>query len=336
MIDLIIDEHILYEVLIIILYLLATLGASFAAVLASFLFPSKIVLGSAASGTPPSNITEVLTNILLNLVSNPVQSLANANYIGILFWSILIGLALRHSKPETRTVIHDLGEAITAVVRIIIRFAPLGVMGLVATSVAETGFEGLKSYAKLLYVLVGCMAFVALVVNPLLVFWKLKKNPYPLVFTCLKESGITAFFTRSSAANIPVNLALCKKLNIDETSYSVSIPLGATMNMGGAAVTIAILTLAAAHTLNIPVDFFTSFLLCLISAVAACGASGVPGGSLLIIPLACSIFGIDNDTAMQVVGIGAIIGVVQDSCETALNSSSDVLFTAAAEFGAKK
>ena len=319
---------------IIILYLLGTLSAAVVAVVGSFIFPITInlpnVAAAAAEANPPSGIVEVLKTLLMNLVSNPVAALTNANYIGILAWAILFGFALRQASDSTRFVVADLATAVTQIVKWIIMLAPLGIFGLVASTVAESGLGTLQKYGQLLILLVGSMLFVALVVNPLIVWWKIRRNPYPLVFTCLRESGVTAFFTRSSAANIPVNMALCKKLGLHEDTYSISIPLGATINMAGAAITISVLTLSAVHTLGIQVDIGTALLLSLVATVSACGASGVAGGSLLLIPLACSLFGIDNDTAMQVVTVGFLIGVVQDSCETALNSSTDVLFTAAA------
>ena len=325
---------------IIILYLLGTLSAAVVAVVASFIFPIAIdlpnVAAAAAEANPPSGIAEVLKTLLMNLVSNPVAALTNANYIGILAWAILFGFALRQASDSTRIVVADLATAITQIVKWIIMLAPLGIFGLVASTVAESGLGALQKYGQLLMLLVGSMLFVALVVNPLLVWWKIRRNPYPLVFTCLRESGVTAFFTRSSAANIPVNMALCKKLGLHEDTYSISIPLGATINMAGAAITISVLTLSAVHTLGIQVDIWTALLLSLVATVSACGASGVAGGSLLLIPLACSLFGIDNDTAMQVVTVGFLIGVVQDSCETALNSSTDVLFTAAADYGRQR
>lgn len=286
--------------------------------------------------TPPSGIVEVLKTLLMNLVANPVNAIANANYIGILAWALVFGFALRHASVNTRNMVADISDAVSMVVKWVIRFAPVGIFGLVSATIAETGFSALGSYAQLLVVLVGCMLFIALVVNPLIVFWKIRRNPYPLVLTCLRESGVTAFFTRSSAANIPVNMALCRKLGLHEDTYSVSIPLGATINMAGAAITITVLALAAAHTQGIQVDFGMALLLSLVATVSACGASGVAGGSLLLIPLACSLFGIDNDVAMQVVAVGFIIGVIQDSCETALNSSTDVLFTAAADMARNK
>ena len=260
----------------------------------------------------------------------------NANYIGILTWAILLGIALRHASDGTKKAIGDISEAVSQLVRWVIRFAPLGVMGLVFNAINEGGIEALGAYGKLIILLVGTMLFVALIMNPIIVFITTRQNPYPLVFTCLKDSGITAFFTRSSAANIPVNMSLCKRLGLDKDTYSISIPLGSTINMEGAAVTISVLTLAATNFLGIDVDFGTALLLCIVSAISACGASGVAGGSLLLIPLACSLFGIPNDIAMQVVGVGFIIGVIQDSCETALNSSTDVLFTAAADIRSKR
>lgn len=325
---------------IIILYLLGTLSAAVVAVVGSFIFPITInlpnVAAAAAEANPPSGIVEVLKTLLMNLVSNPVAALTNANYIGILAWAILFGFALRQASDSTRFVVADLATAVTQIVKWIIMLAPLGIFGLVASTVAESGLGTLQKYGQLLILLVGSMLFVALVVNPLIVWWKIRRNPYPLVFTCLRESGVTAFFTRSSAANIPVNMALCKKLGLHEDTYSISIPLGATINMAGAAITISVLTLSAVHTLGIQVDIWTALLLSLVATVSACGASGVAGGSLLLIPLACSLFGIDNDTAMQVVTVGFLIGVVQDSCETALNSSTDVLFTAAADYGRQR
>lgn len=317
---------------IIILYAFGTFIAGTVAVLASFLFPITLKLATpAVESTPPGGITEVLKNLLFNIVSNPVDALLNANYIGILTWAILLGIALRHSSDGTKNFLSDIAEAVSSVVRIVIRFAPLGVMGLVFEAVSENGLSIFRDYGKLILLLVGVMVFVALIVNPIIVFVKTKKNPYPLVFRCLKESGVTAFFTRSSAANIPVNMKLCEELGLDKDTYSISIPLGATINMGGAAVTISILSLAAASTLGITVDIPTAIILCVLSAISACGASGVAGGSLLLIPLACSLFGVDNDVAMQVVAVGFIVGVIQDSCETALNSSTDVLFTAASD-----
>ncbi|MBZ7674914.1 serine/threonine transporter SstT [Klebsiella grimontii] len=316
---------------ILFLYLLGTFAAALTAVVFSFIFPSTLHLNAAAESiTPPSGIVEVLRGLLMSMVSNPIDALLNANYIGILVWAVGLGFALRHGNETTKNLINDVSHAVTFIVKVVIRFAPLGIFGLVASTLATTGFETLWGYAQLLLVLVGCMLLVALVINPLLVFWKIRRNPYPLVLTCLRESGVYAFFTRSSAANIPVNMALSEKLNLDRDTYSVSIPLGATINMAGAAITITVLTLAAVHTLNVPVDLPTALLLSVVASLCACGASGVAGGSLLLIPLACNMFGIPNDVAMQVVAVGFIIGVLQDSCETALNSSTDVLFTAAA------
>lgn len=315
------------------LYVIGTFCASLVAVTASFLFPTTLNLQTAGSEiTPPSGIIEVLQNVIMNVVDNPIHALTNANYIGILAWGVIVGLALRQAGETTHKVISDLARAVTQVVQWVIRFAPFGIMGLVADAIGTSGIDALLGYAKLLAVLLGAFFSVALIMNPLIVWYKLKMNPYPLVFATLRESGIYAFFTRSSAANIPVNMSLCKRLGLDENLYSVSIPLGATINMAGASITIAVLSLATAHTLGISVDMPTALLLCLISTVGACGASGVAGGSLLLIPVACSSFGISSDISMQVVGVGFIIGVLQDSCETALNSSSDVLFTATAEF----
>ena len=318
---------------VLILYLFGIFTAALTAVVASFTFPTELVLVAAENieQTPPQNLKEVLTTLLMNLVANPVKSLAEANYMGILTWAVLIGLALRHVSETTRQVATDLSAAITNVVKWVIAFAPIGIFGLVAATVAETGLDALLGYGHLLMVLVGCMLFIALVVNPIIVLAVTRKNPYPLVLACLRESGVTAFFTRSSAANIPVNMNLARKLGLNEETYSVTIPLGATINMAGAAITINVLTLAAAHTLGLDVSFGSALLLAIIGSLAACGASGVAGGSLLLIPMACSLFSIPNDIAMQVVAIGFIIGVVQDSAETALNSSTDVLFTAAVD-----
>ncbi len=314
---------------VLILYLLATFFAALTAVVASFMFPSVLTLVVNESQlSPPENIAEVLKGVLINVVANPVDALINGNYMGILAWSIGLGLALRHASDTTKALTQDLADAVTNVVRVVIRLAPIGIFGLVSSTIATTGFEVLAGYLQVLVVLLGCMLFVALVVNPMIVFWKIRSNPYPLVWACLRESGVTAFFTRSSAANIPVNMAMCRRMNLNEDTYSVSIPLGATINMGGAAITITILTLAAVNTLGMPVDVPTALLLSLVAAICACGASGVAGGSLLLIPLACSMFGISNDIAMQVVAVGVMIGVLQDSAETALNSSTDVLFTA--------
>lgn len=316
---------------VLILYAAGTMIAAFTAVMFSFAFPTQLNLVSPeVSQVAPRGIGEVLYSLVFNMVDNPISALVDANYIGILTWAVFIGIGLRHASGSTKVVLQNIAESVTNVVGYVIRLAPFGIFGLVANTVATTGLEALLSYSRLLFVLIGAMLFIALVTNPLLVYLATRKNPYPLVFTCLKSSGITAFFTRSSAANIPVNLKLCEKLGLDEDTYSVSIPLGATINMAGAAITITTLTLAAVHTLNIPVDFPTALLLSLIAAISAGGSSGVAGGSLLLIPLACSLFNISSDVAMQVVAVGFIIGVIQDSAETALNSSTDVLFTAAA------
>lgn len=315
---------------IIILYLIGTFSAALTAVLLSFAFPTTLTLVAGAEGTtPPQGIGEVLHTLLFKLVDNPVNALKEANYIGILVWAVGLGLALHHASATTKEVFEDLSHGVSQIVRFIIRLAPFGIFGLVANTFASTGFKALEGYAQLLAVLLSAMFIIALVVNPLIVWFKIKQNPYPLVFKCLRESGVTAFFTRSSAANIPVNMSLCEKLKLDEDTYSVSIPLGATINMAGAAITITVLSLAAVHTMGIDVDLPTALLLSIVASVSACGASGVAGGSLLLIPLACSLFGISNDVAMQVVGVGFIIGVIQDSAETALNSSTDVVFTAA-------
>lgn len=315
---------------VLVLYLTGTFLAALTAVAASFLFPTTLLLaGTADAVTPPEGIAQVLKTVLMQVVDNPINALLTGNFIGVLAWAIGLGLGLHHASKTTKQVFADVSHGISMLVTFIIRLAPIGIFGLVAETVATTGFAGLASFGQLLTVLVGSMLLIALVVNPLLVFVTIRKNPYPLVLTCLKESGIPAFFTRSSAANIPVNMMLAEKLKLDEDTYSVSIPLGATINMAGAAITITVLTLAAVNTLGIEVDFATAILLSLVAAISACGASGVAGGSLLLIPLACGLFGISSDVAMQVVAIGFIIGVVQDSCETALNSSTDVVFTAA-------
>ncbi|HAS1310888.1 TPA: serine/threonine transporter SstT [Enterobacter bugandensis] len=312
------------------MYLLGTFSAALTAVVVSFIFPSTLQLTTGATDiTPPAGIVEVMHGLLMSIVANPIHALINANYIGILVWAVGLGFALRHSNDTTKNLVIDLSHAVTFIVTVVIRFAPIGIFGLVASTLATTGFGALWGYAQLLLVLVGCMAVVALVINPLLVFLQIRRNPYPLVLMCLRESGVTAFFTRSSAANIPVNMSLCEKLNLDRDTYSVSIPLGATVNMAGAAITITVLTLAAVNTLGIPVDLPTALLLSVVASLCACGASGVAGGSLLLIPLACNMFGIPNEIAMQVVAVGFIIGVLQDSCETAINSSTDVMFTAA-------
>ncbi|KAF5076654.1 Serine/threonine transporter SstT [anaerobic digester metagenome] len=319
---------------VIALYLIGTFSAAVVAVLASFMFPVTLTLTdiAAEAAAPPDGVGTVIKTLLLNVVQNPISSLSTANYIGILAWAVVFGLALKHSSDTTKTMLNNFADAVSQAVRWVISFAPFGILGLVYTTVSTSGLGIFTDYGKLLLVLVGCMAVVALVVNPIIVFLNIRQNPYPLVFKCLKDSFITAFFTRSSAANIPVNMTLCESLGLDEDNYSVSIPLGATINMAGAAITITVMALAAVNTLGYTVDIGTAIILSVVAAVSACGASGVAGGSLLLIPLACSLFGISNDIAMQVVGVGFIIGVVQDSCETGLNSSTDALFTAAAEF----
>ena len=318
---------------VITLYLVGTFLAAVVAVVASFLFPMELVLKGVESAnmSAPQGIVDVLKDLIFKMVQNPISALSSGNYIGIITWAVGGGIAMRFCTQETKKVFQDVSDGVTKIVRFIIRLAPFGIFGLVTISIHETGFEALAGYLKLILVLVGSMAFVSFVVYPAMVFVVTKKNPYPLVMTCVRESAVTAFFTRSSAANIPVNMALCKKLGLKEELYSISIPLGATINMGGAAVTIGILALAAVNSIpSITVDFGDALLLCFISALGACGASGVAGGSLLLVPLACALFGIGNDIAMQVVGVGFIIGVIQDSVETAVNSASDVLFTAVA------
>ena len=320
---------------VIFLYLFSTLLSSALAVCASFAFPVKLKLAEAAVSetTPPSGMAEIFSNLLGNIVSNPIDALVNANYVGVLTWAIILGLALRNIASEhTKESLTELSNAVSQAVRWIINLAPFGIMGLVFTTVSQNGLGIFKDYGSLLLLLVGCMAVIALIIDPLIVALCLHRNPYPLVFRCLKESGLTAFFTRSSAANIPVNMALCDKLGLDKDIYSVSIPLGATINMNGAAITITIMTMAAVHTLDMSVNIPTALVLALLATLGACGSSGVAGGSLLLIPMACSLFGINNDIAMQVVSVGFIIGVLQDSCETAINSSGDVLFAATAEF----
>ena len=312
--------------------MVSTLLAAVVAVVASFLFPITLQLTDAVNQAAPSGIGEVLRSLLNNIVSNPVAALMNANYIGILTWAIVFGLALRKASDGTKKMLGELSDAVSQGVRWVINLAPFGIMGLVYSTVSTNGLEIFTTYGKLLLVLVGCMLAVALIVDPIIAAIALKRNPYPLVFRCLKESGVTAFFTRSSAANIPINMTLCEKLGLDKDVYSVSIPLGATINMDGAAITMTVMALATAHTLGIAVDIPTAIVLSLLATVSACGASGVAGGSLLLIPLACSLFGISNDIAMQVVGVGFIIGVVQDSFETAINSAGDVLFAATAEY----
>lgn len=319
---------------IITLYVIGTFAASIVGVVLSFLFPQTLMLQLGnAKVNPPSGIAEVVHNLVLNIVDNPLNAILNANYIGILAWAVIIGLALhKAASPETKHVLEDLSAGITKVVTWVIHFAPLGIMGLVTQSISASGLSALISYFSLLGVLLGSYFLVALVMNPIIVYLNVRKNPYPLVWATIRESGIYAFFTRSSAANIPVNLTLCKRLGLNPDTYTISIPLGATINMAGASITISVLSLAAAHTLGVAVDLPTALLLCIVSTVGACGASGVAGGSLLLIPVACASFGISNDIAMQVVGVGFIISIIEDACETALNSSSDVLFTATAEY----
>ena len=318
---------------VIVLYVISTLCAAFTAVLASFAFPITLTLADPGEAEAiPSDIGEVLMTLLNNMVANPVDALVNANYLGILVWAIVLGIAMRYTSEATRDFFSNISHAISAIVRWVIACAPFGILGLIYTSVSENGPEIFIEYGQLLAVLLGCMFFVALVVNPLLVFLNIRKNPYPLVLRCLKDSGITAFFTRSSAANIPVNMDLCRRLGLHKDTYSVAIPQGATVNMAGAAVTISVMSMAAAHTMGIDVNPITAAILCVLAAVSACGASGVAGGSLMLIPLCCSLFGIGNDVAMQVVGIGFVIGVIQDSVETAINSSSDALFSATADY----
>ena len=315
------------------LYLVGTFLAAVVAVVASFLFPTELMLKGVQSAdmSAPQGIVEVLKDLIFKMVQNPITALSSGNYIGIITWAVGGGIAMRFCTAETKKVFQDVSDGVTKIVRFIIRLAPFGIFGLVTISIHSTGFNALAGYLKLILVLVGSMAFVSFVVYPAIVFVLTKKNPYPLVMTCVRESAVTAFFTRSSAANIPVNMALCKKLGLKEELYSISIPLGATINMGGAAVTIGVLALAAVNSIpSITVDFGDALLLCFISALGACGASGVAGGSLLLVPLACALFGIGSDIAMQVVGVGFIIGVIQDSVETAVNSASDVLFTAVA------
>ena len=316
------------------LYMLTTFLAAGLAVITSFLFPQTVVLADAAqSDVIPQGLGEVMGTLMNNFVANPISSIMNGNYIGILFWACMFGIAMKNIGSETtKTFMANTADAVSQIVRWIINLAPFGIMGLVYTNVVGNGLAIFTQYGKLLALLVGTMLFMALVINPFIIFLYLHCNPYPLVFRCLKESGVTAFFTRSSAANIPVNMSLCEKLGLDKDMYSVSIPLGATINMDGAAITITIMTLAAANTLGIQVSVPAAFVLSVMSALGACGASGVAGGSLLLIPMACSLFGISNDIAMQMVGVGFIIGVVQDSVETALNSAGDVEFAATAEY----
>ena len=320
---------------VVVLYLLGNILSALAAVISSRLFPIMLTFSentNTSDVTPPSGVAEVLKNLLMNIVSNPVDALVNANYIGILAWAIIFGIALKAASETTKTVIENISDATSTAVRWIISLAPFGIMGLIFTTISEQGLGVLLSYGRLICVLVGTMLFVALVINPVVTFICTRQNPYPLVLRCLKDSGLTAFFTRSSAANIPINMKECEDMGLDRDTYSVTIPLGATINMDGAAITITVMTLAAANTLGITVDIPSAILLSILAALSACGASGVAGGSLLLIPMACSLFGIPNDVAMQVVGIGFIIGVIQDSVETALNSSSDLLLSASAEF----
>ena len=315
---------------IVAMYLVGTAGAALLAVTMSTLFPTTLALqGTELTATAPKGIAEVLGALLNKLVDNPINAILTGNFIGILVWGVLLGIFLHHAKETTRHMLADTADAVTHIVRIVIRLAPLGIFGLVAGNLAESGLSALGGYAQILSVLLGSMLIMALLINPLLVWIKTRRNPYPIVLTALRESGVTAFFTRSSAANIPVNLALCERLDLEKDTYAVSIPLGATINMGGAAITITVLTLAATHTLGIAVDLPTALLLSLVAALSACGASGVAGGSLLLIPLSCGLFGISNDIAMQVVAVGFVISVLQDSAETALNSSTDVVYTAA-------
>lgn len=321
---------------IIFLYLLGTFTAALTAVVLSFLSPVTLELKEATQQiTPPQGILEVLKTLVFNIVDNPIHAIMSANYIGVLAWAIGLGFALHHASANTKLVLEDVAHGVSQLVRFIIRLAPIGIFGIVASTFATTGFSALIGYSHLLAVLLCSMLIIALVVNPLIVLLKTRQNPYPLVLQCLRESGVTAFFTRSSAANIPVNISLCEKLKLDEDTYSVSIPLGATINMAGAAITVTVLSLAAVHTLGIQIDIWSALLLSILASISACGASGVAGGSLLLIPLACSLFGIPNDVAAQVVGVGFVIGVIQDSAETALNSSTDVIFTAAACRAAK-
>ena len=319
---------------VIILYMFSTVLAAVIAVFASMAFPVKLTLATAAAtdAAAPQGIAEVLNNLLLNVVANPVSSLVNANYVGILTWAILLGLAFRAANDMTKNVLNDIANGTSAVVSWIINMAPFGIFGLVFNTVSTNGLEIFTTYGKLLALLVGCMLFIYFVTNPLLVYWCIRQNPYPLIFHCLKRSALTAFFTRSSAANIPVNMKVCEEMGLDRDTYSVTIPLGATINMDGAAITITVMTMATAFTLGIHVDIPTAIILSLLAALSACGASGVAGGSLLLIPMACSLFGISDDISMQVVAVGFIIGVIQDSVETALNSSSDLLLSASAEF----
>lgn len=319
--------------MIIIIFLLTNFIAALVAVLMCYMFPLNIYLSSASVASAPGGLGEIMRDMILNIFSNPIKSLAEGEYLGILFWSIIIGFALRIvASDATKDVIEDIADSITKVVNFIIQFAPIGIMGLVFTSVSESGLGIFTEYGQLLLLIVGCMVFVGLVINPFISFLLLKRNPYPLLLTCLRDSGITAFFSRSSAANIPINMQLCERLGIDRDFFSISIPLGSTINTNGAAITITIMTVVTCYTLGIPVPFSIALVLCVVSTLAACGASGIVGGSLLLIPLACSLFGISPDISMQVVAVGFVISVVQDSFETALNSSCDVFFTAVTEY----
>lgn len=323
---------------IVVLYLISTFLAAILAVIASYLFPIELVFSDniTSDNTPPSGLAEVLTDMLTHLVANPVEALSTANYLGILTWAVLLGIALRKAKDSAKDIFHSIGEGINTITQWVINLAPFGVFGITYQTIVAEGLQAFVTYGQLILVLVGCMLVMALIVNPLIVWLNIRKNPYPLVLRCLVESGLNAFATRSSAANIPVNMELCRKLRLNEDDYSVSIPLGATINMAGAAITITIMTMMACHTFGIVVDPLTAIILSIVAALSACGASGVAGGSLLLIPLACSLFGIDNAAAQQIIGIGLVIGIIQDSCETALNSSSDVLLTATAEYRAKR
>ena len=321
---------------VVVLYLVSTFLAAVVAVAASFIFPVSITLTEAVSNSAPDSFSSIFTGLLANVVANPIGSIVSGNYLGILFWAVVLGFMFKGASDTTKRFLSDASDAVSKAVTFVISFAPFGILGLVFSAVSTSGLAIFTEYGKLLLILVGCMLVAALVVNPIMVFIALRRNPYPLVFKCLRESGVTAFFTRSSAANIPVNMALCEKLGMDRDMYSVSIPLGATINMDGAAVTITVMALAAANTLGISVSFTAAIVLAFMSALGACGASGVAGGSLLLIPMACAPFGIGGDVAMQVVAIGFIIGVIQDSMETALNSSSDVFFTATADLYARR
>lgn len=323
---------------VLLLYVVGMLLAAFSAVIASLSFPSTLYLNTVSHNNlqAPGSLADILKNLLLSFIANPVQAISEANFIGILAWAIGLGLAMRHSSDTTKQVMQDVSHAVSAIIHKVIAFAPVGIFGLVAVTFADAGLATLESYAQLHAVLLGTMLFVALVINPILVGLTIRGNPYPLVFKCLKESGITAFFTRSSAANIPVNLDLAERLGVNPSTASVSIPLGATVNMAGAAVTITVLTLATVHTLGIHVDLATMIILSIVATISACGASGVAGGSLLLIPVSCSLFGISSEIAMQVVAVGMIISVLQDSTETALNSSTDVLFTAAVDIRSRQ